>query len=384
MNVNSGDTREDVLLRELLAPLGRVRPVSRRRRRLRRGTSTRAALVGLAVALASVAGFGLWSTSQTPLTEQALAAIGTGPLLRIVLEERVPYAAVVDLESQEERVVVRRLEVVYDERGGRMRFLTYVDGTRAGAVSGSPSPTLRRFVSGFREALEDGSPRLIGQGEVFGQQVDLISIATDDGRAEEVALHADSHEPVAVRFSARDGWSRVISIESSSADFEPLPNTDSQVVLGDAKPLAKVRPSEVSSALGAEALWAGRSIAGLTLMGIQLESLTTTVTPNGESRAGLGVTFRYGSGEEWIDISESTSWHSAYGFYGPTTGADAPLAAEGSMRLACDACDGDHAPEYRPMWTGHLRMRDMYIRLRSPSRSVVIEAARALTPVRVP
>lgn len=377
------DTREDVLIRELLAPLERVQPVRRRRRRLRRGVPIRTALIGIAVALASVAGFGFWSSTRTSLTEQALAAIGTDPLLRIVLEERVPYAAVVDLETQKERAVVRRLEVAYDERGGRMRFLTFVDGARVGAVSGSPSPALRRFVSGFREALEDGSARLIGQAEVFGQEADLLSIATDDGRVEEVALHADSHEPVAVRFSARDGWSRVISIESSSADFEPSPNTEGQVILGDAKPLSKVRPSEVSSALGADALWAGRSIAGLALTGIQLESLTTTVTPGSESRTGLGVTFRYGSGEEWTDISESTSWHSPYGFYGPTTGADAPLAAEGSIRLACDACDGDHGPEYRPIWTGHLRMRGMYIRLRSPSRSLVIDVARALTPVRV-
>lgn len=385
IDANDVTAREDALLRELLAPLERVQPVVRRPgRRSNRGW--RLIVVAAAAAVIAIVGAaGLWQRSGASLTEQALAAIGNGPYLRVVLEEPVPYAAVVNLATGEERVLVRRLEAAYDELSGRMSFKTFVDGDAAGAVSGSPDPALRRFVTGFREALEDGSARVVGRREILGRPVEVLSISsTDDARVEEVALDVDSHKPVAIRFAPGDGWARVVVIESSGrTPAESAPNAaDATVVRGSSEALGSVEPADASRALGTEALWVGRSTGGLVLSSMQLERLTTTVLPGGESRTGLGLSLRYGSGDDWIDVSESPLWHGAHGFYGPETGGDGPLPAEGSMRLSCDTCGGDHAPGYRPLWTGQLRTRGLYVRLRSPSRERVIDAAAALTPVR--
>lgn len=384
MDANDMTARDDALVRELLAPLERVRPVFRRPDRrahlVRRGAVVAAATAVLAI----VAAAGLLQRSGASLTEQALAAIGTGSYLRVVLEEPVPYAAVVEVRTGEERVVVRRLEATYDERSGGMSFRTFVDGELAGAVSGSPDPALRRFVTGFRDALEDGSARVIGRREVFGRPVDVLSISSADARVEEVALDVDSHGPVAIRFAPDDDWARVVAIESSgSAPAEPAPNaSDATALRGDSEALGHVDPADASRAFGAEALWAGPSTSGLSLEAVQLERLTTAVLPGGEPRTGLGLTLRYGSRDDWIDVSESPSWHGAHGFYGPETGSDGPLPAEGSMRLSCDVCGGDHAPGYRPLWTGQLRARGLYVRLRSPSRERVIDAATVLAPIR--
>lgn len=383
-DANDVTARDDALLHELLAPLERVRPVVRGpRRRANRG-SRLIVVAAAAAVIAMVAAAGLWQRSGASLTDQALAAIGTGPYLRVVIEEPVPYAAVVNLETGEERAVVRRLEAAYDELSGRMSFKTFVDGEAAGVVSGSPDPALRRFVTGFRDALEDGSARVVGRTEIFGRSVDVLSISsTDDPRVEEVALDADNHKPVAMRFAPGDGWARVVAIESSGRmPAEPAPNAaDATVVRGSSEALGSVKPADASRALGTEALWVGRSTGGLVLSGMHLERLTTTMLPGGETRTGLGLILRYGSSDDWIDVSESASWHVAHGFYGPETGGEGLLPAEGSIRLSCDACGGDHAPGYKPVWTGQLRTRGLYVRLRSPSRERVIDAAAALTPV---
>lgn len=368
----------DARVRELLAPLERVPAVELQTARPK-SRGLRAALAAVAAIVAtSVAG--LWFASGTSVTEEALAAVGSGRYLHVVVEQPVPYATVVNLRTSAERPVLRRLDVRFDEQTGLMSFTTLVDGELSSQVSGTPDPALRRFVSGFRDALEDGTAQALGRADVLGRTVQLLAISAD-GRSEQVALDPETHRPLAVRFG--DGpWARVVTIESSAEApaGEPPANVES-AIHGNAEPAGAVDAADASRALGATALWAGPEIGGLRLGPMLLERLETTVLPGGEVRAGVGLRMQYGSQDDWIELSESPTWHAAYDFYGPEIAADGTLPPVEEMLLSCTACGGDKAPSHRPYWTGQLRSQGLYVRIRGTKRERVVLTAAALSSI---
>lgn len=194
-----------------------------------RGWARRAGLLAAAAAavLAVLLAWPFGGAERGGVLDRALAAVGDGPVLHVVLEGSWG-GEVVDLQSgrrsrlpgisetwyDEERNVVRRVsrlgEVVQDD-------VTYRPGECAGqpgvrACFGRPDEAA--LARAYRDALESGSARVSGADVVGGTPVYWIVVRREelpdvaDGRVhpwtQQVAVSRTTYEPVATR-ETRDG-----------------------------------------------------------------------------------------------------------------------------------------------------------------------------------
>lgn len=320
---------------------------ARKRRRVR---PARVLLV--AAALAAAAALALvapWSRSASgSLSDLALAAIGSQPVLHVVAEQRVG-AQLVDLHSGEAKPVWQQEEIWYDAGRGLKRDLNRVGSKLFGDTLETPrggytpggivydctwiaahplqatkarvscnasgdngttprivprpkpnlDPGLAGFVDGYRQALQDGSAQPAGTGVVDGQPVDWLAFKTTEGR-ERLALDRKTHKPILLESDA--GWTlRILSIETipyAASDFSrPKPNelgrqpsggsaTDQQSLPLDAASIADAVPG---------ALWAGLTLDGLPLARAERQALRTAFADRSPAETGIGLELGYGA-----------------------------------------------------------------------------------------
>lgn len=370
------ERRAEVDLGEPLQPAA-----PRKRRRIGRSVWIAAAAAGAVVAALLAAPWG----ADADFADRALAAIGQRPIVHAVVERGVPYSAVVEVATGDERPVRLRVEWLVDSRGGSQDWWTSVDGgPRRHSTTGSPDPALTAFATGYREALADGRVHVVGEGTFEGRKTKILRVDAGNGQSSTVTVDAETYLPLT--FGAvsgeRDVW-RVVAIESVDREPPGLTRDTPQTGLSaDVAELRRLPATEAALALGVRALWPGARVGSLELTSIRLQRLTTSALPGfRRQKESLGLLLYYEGSGSWLEVAETKDWEVAYGFYGPRLAANGPLPAEGELRIDCDACGGDHAPGYKPIWQAQLQTNGLYFRVRAPSRELTLRAARSLEPM---
>jgi hypothetical protein len=305
-----------------------------------------------AVALAAVAAVVVlvapWQRSHGTLADMALAAIGTRPVVHVVVETPTG-AGLVDIASGKAQPVMQRDEVWYDAARGLRRDVTR-DGSvilddeletpRGGFTSHGivydcawiaahpvaatkarvscnasgdngttprsvprPKPTLDPGLAGFadsyRQALASGQAQEAGTGEVDGQTVDWLVFPTSDGSTERVALDRSSHKPILLEVPHLS--IRIDSIESIPYDVSnfarptpaEVPERPSLTNAGDGAAVAL--DGAAIAAAYPNALWAGSQVAGLPLVYAEQQSLSAAFSDGTPKQTGPGLELGYGT-----------------------------------------------------------------------------------------
>jgi hypothetical protein len=388
--------------------LAALPPALRRPYRRRLGL---VALSGAAVAVLALLLATPWDDRSPLATERALAALGDRPVIHAVVESEQPHTTIVEVDSGQERPQFMRTEYWYDDERSLLRSRFTIDGhlltellqTREGAlsdlgpVSGNPvephlDPALAGFASGYREALESGEARVAGKTGLDGREVILLQIALPSRKGrppthEEVAIDAESYRPLRFRFHFGEdtsNWWRVVSIatvDREEGQFAPPPVRTEPHHRGQTwTDEQTVTPAEAATALERPAVWAGESVGDVALSEIEVMKLTTEWTDGRETET-RALSFQYGerprgrAGGRWLRVTESTSKEmSRFGSFGA-----APLAP-GELRLV--GLGGEGEAMIPMLWFGVVDLDGLYLGFESPQRDLILEAARALRPLR--
>jgi hypothetical protein len=350
-------------------------------------------------------------------THRALAALGDQPVVHAIIEQPGPRGAVIDLESGEERATEgQRTEYWYDDErdylrarvsvGGRLlpggEYLHTPEGffTDVGVWRGPPpsvDPALETFASGYREALESGDARVVGEEIVDGRNALILRfpLPSDDPSSikvsQEVAVDRDTHRPLRLRLSSPDflrkvPWSaaaRIVLIETippDPGDFqrpeagEPRPEKQTSALAGT------VTPAQAATALGRPVVWPGLAVEGVELTKIQLMRLTTEWT-DGHTSHGQSLAFQYGAdrrtahleGRPSLIMTLATSAKENLRF-GPLD--PEPKAGELHLIGLSNPSRSDVA-----VWYGAMKREGVYISFESRRRELILAAAKSLVPL---
>lgn len=253
----------------------------------RSGSRRRPVRVGLVLAVAAAAAVAAlawpFQAEQGGVLERALAAIGEGPVLHVVLRGEWG-GTLVDLSTGGRTPVHGEHEVWYDTERGLVHWVARLgDAVQHERVYEPKEPPAELAALGreYRQALEAGTARVAGEGEVDREPVLWITIRSEllpgtDGRdsefAQQVAVSRRTFEPVALR-ETLDGkpgprtLRRVLELELLPAGAGDFTSSESESLEGRAfsqgrEPIAL---EQAAATLGRTPLWLGREHAGLPL-----------------------------------------------------------------------------------------------------------------------
>jgi hypothetical protein len=408
-----------------------------------------AAAVTVAAALALVSP---WEGRGGGFVAQALAALGNGQVIHVVSVADTPGRTVLDLETGAETPIQVRTEIWFDEARGLRRTLVRsggqlttdelqtpegawtpggrvytcawiaahpVEATRArvscnaSGLNGTvprqvaePRPTLEPslagFVTGYRDALANGSAHRDGTGVIDGRPVTWLRFANParPGQAEpaptpvqRVAVDSETLRPVVVEtlLDGRRVYRRAIlsigTLEAKAVDFsrpKPTPPGEWPIATrGQDRPLAI---GDAAGVLEGRLLWAGATLEGLQLREMTRREITTSYEADSgvAPTHSIGVEIYYGADERTLDdyvvLRQSLVPEMLYGFVGPY--AEPP--AEGSMLVSpiqwlTTPERGTRARPEATVWRGQLVKSGVYVTIDARTRSLLVEAARALT-----
>jgi hypothetical protein len=155
------------------------------RRARRRRVAPLAALVAVLVALA-VSLPGQLAPTRMTLVDQALAALGRGSTIHVVLE--MPNAAeLLDLRTGQTRALARRAEFWTDPKLGSV-YRIELGGVLTQQLAASPA------------SWTDAANHVVGHGRIQGTPVAWIaSSPSADGRAQEIAISTTTYRPLFLR-----------------------------------------------------------------------------------------------------------------------------------------------------------------------------------------
>ncbi len=341
--------------------------LDRRSRRLPLRLAAAVALVAVAVVLVA-----LWPSGAGPtVLDRALAATGDGPVLHLVYESELPRT-LVDLETGERTEVRSQHEVWFDPQAGIRQIELFEGAVQSdGFMSDAEMPEHTSTVftglgADYREALESGRAEVVGEDVVDGVAVHWIRIESESKGAHDVAVSAETFEPVFVRIT-QDGTeavNRILSYENIEAGTVPLgaaappePEPVEGVHGGD------VTLDEAASLLGREAVWAGPSLAGLPLA--YVHELTLPMKDGDVA----GITLLYGSAHDGphVEIMEAAT------------------PADGLTMLV--GLRGYAPPEGTVLLTGPvalLRSNGLVVTIHAPDEETAVAIARSLRPYGAP
>jgi hypothetical protein len=432
---------------ELLAMADAVAVTQRAPRRLPRRLL---AVPAVAVALLALALVAPWEGSSPSFVDRALAAVGDEPVLHAVVrtEQEVDWHRV-DLatgEASAPRLVVER-EIWYDPERSLEHILTRTDGkltddelrtpegvtNQEGTVytcawiarhpveatrlriscklSGENGtvpknipepppiiePALGGFLTGYRDALESGTARRVGEGVVDGRPVYWLALTLTPPRPpgadrdletirERVAVDRETYRPLLVRPEHGPPY-EVVKIETVAADegdFSEPERLQGRDLIAGGSVLGEdeISLDAARSLFTVPALWAGQRVAGLEFARATRIALSTryareTGLPPKESFA-LALTYGHGdanyfgiydrrSGGDALTITEATEEPFALGW--PSRGPLWSLPPAGFVRIG-------------PFDWGFLRRDGLYVKITSSlGEDAVLAAARALEPI---
>jgi hypothetical protein len=392
------------------------------RRRVRAASSIAAALA--VVAFVSLLVATPWQSGPS-LVERAAAAVGTGPVLHVVIaQDAPPDESLVDLPTGKQQARSREIEIWFDGTRDLKKTIETLDGevldelletgtgsfTRGGQVytcawiaahpvaaanagvscdSGgadasrprereqppSIDPALANFVDHYRSALASGAAREAGSGDVDGRDVTWLEFGAGRTR-ERVAVDAASFEPVFLEASGGRTTFRILSAEtvSYSPAFFAKPEQVTGQSGGSVQSKKEVLAREAAGILGGAPLWLGTEWRGLELIAMAAEQRTI-----GSGTANRDVTvirLTYGahgadSGDarSTVEIYQATTCLVRVGW----TCTPRDPSAPGTLGLPLGAEGG----------IGLVRAGDLYISIWNLDRQpeiATLDVARALTP----
>jgi hypothetical protein len=369
-------------------------------RRLPVGRILAAATAAGAIALAATVLPGrLADERRGSVIELALAAVSEGPVIHAVVEGPSEFATtLVDLESGETTAEAPRFEVWFDEEREQISSRVSIGETVVFEGVGWATmldPALAGFTSRYRDALDSGKARVVGETTVDGRRAVLLRISLNPGGlAEEVAVDADDYRPLEFRLvpgpddPVASGRSfRVVSIETiarNAADFTPPERLSAHG--GIAHDEGEVTVAEASTALGRPGLWPGGDVQGVTLRKIDRLRVETrwfkgrtTLRPVQPTQPDLktekpALVFHYGPGREaekagpWLTMTVGTSAEELP-LVGPFPHQRVPT---GKLRLT----------EFgERLWFGAMEQDGLHFKFESREREIVLEAASSLSPL---
>jgi hypothetical protein len=355
------------------------------------------AVAAAIVAVAAVVLVAPFDDRQPTFFEQALAAVGEGPVVHLVL--RGDWGgAYLDLDSGEVTPVYGETEIWYDPKRG-LRQISLLDGKPQGEgftppdrIRAAELEQYQGLTNRYREALASGRAREVAEGEVDGRPVRWIRIHAEflpdsaDGKdhlfAHEVAVDRATHEPVYLR-TTRDGRPGPRGSGQAIATMELLPEGAGDFPRGGRERSEQLqfgvrRGAEISlvqarEAFGGRALWLGESFADLPRAGfleLDHEQRTRTSDPWTVTRS-LAVQY----------TSERVRAHGFPGFWVGVTveQAERPLRTWRGAPADLDLPDGT---AYVSGGSGLARTSGLYVSVQAADTRRVVEALGALRPIR--
>jgi hypothetical protein len=270
------DAWDEVLRRAALQP-PRRRP---RRRALAIAFATLAAVC--AVVLVDPFGGG----DRDGVLDRALAAVGDGPVLRVVSETQIG-GTLVELDGDRRTEIRATREVLYDPKRG-MRWTLRLGGVvlddygvRPGKALGYAGDALQAFTRDYREALQSGRAHVLREEEVDGDAVYWIRVPLGPKApksrtpcrpyrfCQDVAISRETYEPL---YLSVPGFrprilERLLTIESLPAGSGRIPGKATNAPPGfNFLPRKRdIGRSEAAGLLGTDLVWPGRQLAGLPL-----------------------------------------------------------------------------------------------------------------------
>jgi hypothetical protein len=259
-----------------------------------------ALLTPVAAVVAVAAGTLLWPFSgshQAGVLDRALAAVGTGPVLHVVLEGSWG-GKLVDLRTGAETHVPAMSETWYDEDRDVIRSVTRLGGVVQDDETFAPgrrADDIARLGEQYRDALESGTARVFGEGRVEGAPVywiithaqNLPDVA--DGKnhlwTQQIAVSRVTYDVVATR-ETRDGVEgpgtrqlvrKLEYVSAQAADFAATPrtpNSPSEAMFfspGYGEP--ELTLAEAVDLLGRAPVWLSREFRALPLARVGKEEM---------------------------------------------------------------------------------------------------------------
>jgi hypothetical protein len=307
---------------ELLAIADAIANTAARKSSLR-GWPLRVALVATVVVAAVLGATAPWSHSDgNGLLSRALAAVGTLPVLHVVIEAPAG-GQFINVQTGSTRPLISRTELWYDRGKGLKRTVVSTNGvitsdvleTPAGGVtsngivydcawiaahpaeaaaarvdcrSGGPQaatrpvpsvdPAFAAFIDGYPAALASGTAIKVGEGTRDGHHILWLRFAAANG-SELVAIDASNYLPVLVRAGGNE--LRIVSIETVAAGeghFErPTQHGAAEPSSGEvanSDPVA-LDTASLTAALP-DAVWLGTRLGPLQLIDARQQHLHTS------------------------------------------------------------------------------------------------------------
>jgi hypothetical protein len=261
-------------------------------------------------------------------------------------------------------------------------------------------PALAGFVGGYQAALADGSAVRDGSGVVGGRAVEWLRFERDnpgprgepvEKRVERVAVDSQTLKPVLIEtiVDGRPAGSvRIASIETlapSGVDFaRPTPTPPAKAPLAASVTSQKAVALHVAAAaLAGRLLTTGRTLDGLPRTSAKLLQIVTgygadSGVPPTHSH---GVEVLYGgplswsSGADYVVLKESLRPEMLYGFSGLSVEVPAP----GSLAVSSFEVNGTAGPTGDTIWRGRLQHDGVYVAIEATSKTLLVDAARALS-----
>jgi hypothetical protein len=359
-------------------------------------------------------------------TARALAAIGDRPVLHAVLRSPM-MRTYIDLATGQEKPQFDTFEIWFD----RERHLVHVKCSMDGSVyddirepltdvsrSDLVDPALAEFFDGYRSALANGTAHVTGSGVVDGHEVNWIEIAAGHRAGnrftERVAIDKASSLPLHIEATSNGKIVQTFNV----ASIETLPAgrgdfTKPKKIAGESynttrDQVTSITPGAAAAALPG-ALWAGERISTLTLSSVSSAALMTQkFSPmpkfnalNMPSEASIrklmaeqhssapsfqtGIELHYGDGSPGRVLGDEPTnvkpgggyvwlWEAAkpdQSYWGDQEGA----SSASSMLTECDT-SADLVSCH-----GWLVKNGIHVTILTSSRDLLLEAARALTPI---
>ena len=370
---------------ELLALADAVAETQRPARAKQRYRLARpAALLAAGAAAVLVALFWPGGGGGNGILERALAAIGRGQVLHLVV--RVPVEEeLVNLETGKTTVPpgyvieswsdrnLKRFHMIFRWKGRTVGEVLFPQDRSGGVTLGKVDPAYAALWSGYRQALADGKAKVEGSGRLYGRPVYWLRFPSAEPRAPGslVAIDRRSYRPLAFRFSA---GGRHVEYRILLARTEPF----SAAAFTRRTPKRNPYSGPVSSGSG-ESILPSRPFklrrpwlrAGSMLAGLKLSSVSPLQETSG-GKTTRGVTLVYGSDTPpgSLTIQELQRPGDRSEWTGIPRGFARITAGESSSGR------GTHAT-----WTAQLVRAGIYVTIETDvGHKAVLEAARALRP----
>jgi hypothetical protein len=360
------------------------------RRRLLPALAAAAALVLGALALISP-----WEGERgNPVLERALAAIGDGPVLHVVMHEHVSRGQRFDVATGRPLPFDIERESWIDAERGRIHMVERQDGevitdaiVRMGGFG--PAQTAATLATEYRRGLERDELRVARTGTIAGRRVHWLrsKIVGPQRPVTEIAVDAETYEPV--RMATVTGPIRT-TLDFESFDSRPRTEADFAVRFAPPSVVRETRPDgeRVSPAAAARAVsgatWTGERISTLPRRELRAGGWEATLR-DGSELHGVILTVAYGerlgtaiapaSGNPTgVEIVQAADDSPARRFLVPGVHAPPP-PPEGTFDLGAESSPSGE------FWVATLRKPGVWIRVRASSRELLFATVRSLRPI---